>query len=381
MLKHAYFLMLLVVQLTCATVLHAQISSRYVCERRSAPFVSLAPTANAIFPDEITNFAGNVDLDDGLKHDIPLGFTFDFIGNAYSTVNVCTNGWVSLGPNAPTPTITNDCVNLFLPAGPNNVLAPYWGDHFVRTLADDSFGFRRTSIRYQTDMAADPNLNGEPGQFLHVFTLEWNTLNVNDKTDPLSTATFQLKIIQNPMAHDLTTPDNRAIIEFHYGPTGSAFHPAGCTVGIEDSIGSSFMNGLFPSTVANGDSTRLSHSRTTECWPPGSCVEGTVIVFTPRLSDASVSDGTGAQNIEGTTAFPNPCSSRTQIRYRLPNAGRSSLTVFDALGRAVVHKIRDASNPGPHSVAIDASTLSNGLYRYRIETGSAIVFGSFAVEK
>jgi hypothetical protein len=60
---------------------------------------------------------------------VAMGFSFPFYGNTFSTVNVCTNGWMSF-----TSTRTN-WSNRALPTGgttyPENLIAPFWDDlHF-----------------------------------------------------------------------------------------------------------------------------------------------------------------------------------------------------------------------------------------------------------
>ncbi len=62
--------------------------------------------------------------DDANATGIPLGFSFPFYGSTYSTVNVCSNGWLSF-----TSTATS-LSNSALPASgaPENLLAPFWDD-------------------------------------------------------------------------------------------------------------------------------------------------------------------------------------------------------------------------------------------------------------
>jgi subtilisin family serine protease len=62
--------------------------------------------------------------DDNNVQNIPIGFNFPFYGNTFSTVNVCTNGWISF-----TSTST-DFSNDPLPnsAAPENLIAAFWDD-------------------------------------------------------------------------------------------------------------------------------------------------------------------------------------------------------------------------------------------------------------
>ncbi|HYM21481.1 MAG TPA: FlgD immunoglobulin-like domain containing protein [Candidatus Kapabacteria bacterium] len=263
-----------------ATDSNAQIWAHYNMVVQNQFYNPLAGSPTVIDPLSFKTFTGVNDLDDGVSNNIPTGFTFDFNGNLYGLVNVCINGWMSVGPRS-VPTITHDKYYLFQPNEPNNTLAPFWGDHYYRTLADVPNGYKPTTIQYVTNAVPDPNPNAYPGSFLHTFIVEWKDLNINDKTNPNSIATFQVQIVENPMANDMSVPDKRATIQFHYGPIGNQGNvkTQGCTVGIEDSIGYSFMNGLFPSSFAGGDSTRLDNDSLTTCWPPASCLPGRIITF------------------------------------------------------------------------------------------------------
>lgn len=257
----------------------AQIWANYDVEIVNQFYNPLA--GGTILPDNLfLDFAGNPDPDDGVANGIPVGFTFDYNGNSYSTVNVSVNGWITIGQRL-TPVVTNDNAYLFLSNEPNNTVAPFWGDHFYRTLEP---GYRPSRLSYQTTYLPDPNPNAPAGSVLGTFTMEWRDLNINDKTNPNSIASFQVQIIQNSMANDLTVSDDRATIQFHYGPIGNigTVTTEGATVGIEDSIGFSHMNGLFQSSFAGEDSTRLNTTARTSCWPPATCLPGRVIQFTPE---------------------------------------------------------------------------------------------------
>ncbi len=241
------------------------------------------PNGDVLNPLNFVSFSNTTDLDDGVVKDVPVGFNFDYNGNMYSTLNVCVNGWVSVGKRD-IPTITNDKYFLFRPNDPNNTIAPFFGDHYFRTLSDLSNGYKLSRIWYNIDLIPDPSPRAVPGSFLHVFTLEWKDLNINDKSNVNSIATFQLKLIENPNANDTAIPDKRVIIEFHYGPIGNNGNvkTQGCTVGIEDSLGYSSMNALFPSSFVGEDSTRRNKDSLTTCWPPASCLPGRVIQFIPE---------------------------------------------------------------------------------------------------
>lgn len=265
-----------------ATTGHAQIWDKYDVEYDLKFFNPLVVTSqNQILPNnnvQFRDFTGNVDMDDGVAVNIPVGFSFDYNGNTYNSVNIGVNGFITVG-NRPIPVVSNNNTYLFLPNEPNNTIAPFFGDHYYRTLEP---GYKRSRIAYGTTFTPNSNPNSNVPA-LGEFTVEWTDLNINDKSNPNSIATFQVKLIQNPNAGSTATPDDRVIIEFHYGSIGSVGNVVtqGATVGIEDSLGFSHLNGLFPSTLANGDSSRFSTTSRTSCWPPATCLPGRIIAFRP----------------------------------------------------------------------------------------------------
>jgi hypothetical protein len=58
------------------------------------------------------------------------------------------------------------------------------------------------------------------------------------------------------------------------------------------------------------------------------------------------------------------------ITYALPKAGNVKLTVFDVLGREVKTLVNEYKTAGTYNVTFDGSSLSSGLYFYRINAGS-----------
>jgi hypothetical protein len=262
--------------------------------------------------DSFVNFSGAIDHDDGTETNIPTGFIFDYNGNSYNSVNVNINGWVSIGPRAISVTPNNNA-NLFTVTEPNNTVAPYWGDHYYRT---SELGYTPSAISYLTTRVADPNPNAPAGSVLHTFTIEWKNLNINDKTNPNSIASFQLRIIENPLANDLATPDNRALIEFQYGPIGTTgtVSTVGAAVGAEDSVGFTHINALFATAAFNGDSTRLNVTARSTCWPPATCLPGRAIQLVPQGRASLNQWGDGDVNLDQVNN-PDPVVRANQSRF------------------------------------------------------------------
>ncbi len=74
--------------------------------------------------------------------------------------------------------------------------------------------------------------------------------------------------------------------------------------------------------------------------------------------------GVGATDNSATkvTATPNPFSSYTTINFSVPTTGDITMTLYDALGRAVQHIASSEFSAGPYSVRIERRSLPNGVY-------------------
>ncbi len=253
---------------------------------------TVIPNNNVQFRD----FNDSVDMDDGTAKNIPVGFGFIYNGNMFggplpnvsATVNVNINGWVSINSNdtnaafnaIPVTPANNN--NLFSSILPNNCLAPYWGDHYYRT---NEAGYTPSQISYKTTYvpATSVDPNSLPLKQIGTFTVEWSNLNINDKNNPNSIASFQLIIRQNPKAWDRATPDQRATFEFQYGPDGNSgtVQTVGAAVGANDSAGFTHINALF-TTAQNYDAVRNDVTTRTTCWPPADCLPGRAIQLVPN---------------------------------------------------------------------------------------------------
>jgi hypothetical protein len=275
----------------------------YNVEAHSEFYPSGLPgSVTQINPDAFLNFVGQPDHDDGTADDIPVGFSFDYNGNTYNTVNVNVNGFVTFGPahrhNQINVGGTGQAMTSFVFSSvePNNTMAPFFGDHYYRGATD--IGYIPSTVQYTTS-----TVNG-----VKTFWLEWKNLNINDKTNPNSVATFMLQIRQNPMWNDPATPDQRATFVFEYGPIGSVgtVRTLGASVGADDSVGFTHLNALY-STAAAPDSVRLNTSTRTSCWPPVAggvgpngqyCLPGRDIWIVPQGRGSYAQWGDGDVNLD-----------------------------------------------------------------------------------
>jgi hypothetical protein len=70
--------------------------------------------------------------------------------------------------------------------------------------------------------------------------------------------------------------------------------------------------------------------------------------------------------------YPNPFNPSTTIRYGLPARSHVSLTVFNTLGQKVAQLVNEELESGYHEVQFNASSLSSGVYFYRLQAGTFV---------
>ena len=67
--------------------------------------------------------------------------------------------------------------------------------------------------------------------------------------------------------------------------------------------------------------------------------------------------------------YPNPFNPSTTIRYALGGRVGMRLEVFNTLGQRVALLLDEIEDPGSHEVRFDGSSLSSGVYFYRLTAG------------
>lgn len=247
-----------------AVPLKAQVSGEFLSVELTEKNYQELQGATVIQPFQFTIPPNTPDLDDGY-YKIDFGFPFEYNSEVYTSLWVSINGFATF--EEPLFLIQADPTGLFkdLPSSyQENVLAPYWGDHYYRTAQDETNGYTRTTISW----SVTTDQNGQS-----VLAIEWKDLNINDETIPSSIADFQLRLYESD---DPLSPQGD--VEFAYGVVGGNENDPsdvvitrGASVGIKGEGRVDFLNGLYPCDEV-GESCIIPEARTettlTNEWQP-----------------------------------------------------------------------------------------------------------------
>jgi hypothetical protein len=97
------------------------------------------------------------------------------------------------------------------------------------------------------------------------------------------------------------------------------------------------------------------------------------------ISDENISNLPG--EIELLKNYPNPFNPETNIRFRLRKDSKIRLSVFDVTGREVAVVSEGILSKGDHQFRFDGSSLSAGIYFYRLLAPNDARTGKFALIK
>jgi hypothetical protein len=70
--------------------------------------------------------------------------------------------------------------------------------------------------------------------------------------------------------------------------------------------------------------------------------------------------------------YPNPFNPSTIIKFAVPERTRVQIKVYDILGGEITTLVNEELEAGWYEKTFDASTLSTGVYIYRIQAGSYV---------
>jgi hypothetical protein len=87
------------------------------------------------------------------------------------------------------------------------------------------------------------------------------------------------------------------------------------------------------------------------------------------VTDVETEEGYIPQSFSLEQNYPNPFNPSTKITFNLPQSGIVNISIYNLLGQKVATVIDQELIAGRHTVDFDASSLSSGVYFYKIESG------------
>jgi hypothetical protein len=308
--------------------------------------------------------------DDSNAGPFALGFEIPFHGLGYSSVRVCSNGFLSFtGTSAP---YTNDPI----PTGsaPNALLAVYWDDlnpddagivYYYADAANDRFIVEWDGIAHYTNGGG-----GAPQTFQAILNADGSILYQYRTVTGADEATVG---VENPAGTDgLEIAFNTAYLK---DSLAIAIRQ------VEPFVAVTPLNGSLLPT----ESVELTVSFNTN--EVGAGVHEATLTLTSNDPDESpldvplqltVTDPTGVPIPSGPGRFslgratPNPFGDRTVLRFEIPRAGvHADLSVFDVTGRRVKTLVSGPQTAGLHLVVWDGTDgggnrVAAGTYFYRL---------------
>ncbi len=70
--------------------------------------------------------------------------------------------------------------------------------------------------------------------------------------------------------------------------------------------------------------------------------------------------------------YPNPFNPSTVISFSISSSSIVKLSVYNMLGQEVATLLNSQFSAGSHSISFDATSLSSGIYLYRIQAGKYV---------
>lgn len=298
-MKHLHFA-LVSIMILLSVSLHAQLNYTF-----SAAAATYLPITGGTTPVLINRPYGvgqySYTYDEGFANDVPIGFTFNYNGHDYTTININANGFATFTPFIETTNLIESFYNNNLSGGPapdNNtpVIAPLWDDLTLQV---------NSNFRYLT--------TGTAGN--RIFTVEW------------AKAKWQYDATAAVLSFELKLYEGTNVIEFCYKDEGgSTSHNAYASIGISDrkayqntfmSLQNTSASPTVSSTVENQNLNVKPANNQVYRFTPYPCNITTSLRFvtlTPNTADLGWTSVNGVSNYEYTvTTSPIEPASGTNV--------------------------------------------------------------------
>ena len=298
----------------------------------------------------------------------PLGFDFPYYGAIFSSIRVCTNGWLSF-TSADSAHSNQSIPNA---AEPNNMLAPFWDD-LVPNVGGTIYYFADTANdRFIVQWDAVPHWpSGSPETFQAIL---------ND--DGSITYQYQTVSLGSSCSVGIENAAGTDGLQVIYNAAGYLHDGLAIRIAVEPSMAWLSVSPLS-GTLGPQAYTRLTVTMdATELEPgeyhadlslatndPGHPV--LVIPVTLVVSSTAGVDGGLPRAVVFFGAVPNPFNPATSMQFNLSRDGRVDLKVYDVAGRLVRSLVSGSRSAGANTVNWDGKddrgrAVASGTYFARL---------------
>ena len=101
--------------------------------------------------------------------------------------------------------------------------------------------------------------------------------------------------------------------------------------------------------------------------------DGLTIYSNDLVTSVVDEDGLIPKNITLHQNYPNPFNPSTNIKIELKERTFTTLEVFNSLGQRVAVLLNNQLEAGSYNVLFEGSSLSTGVYMYRLQANGVII--------
>jgi hypothetical protein len=273
--------------------------------------------------------------DDVLTLDLP--FPFQYYGETFTRVSVCSNGWITMGD-----TYLTDYRNWMMPGagGPPNQIAPFWDDLYI------PYSGGRVYQCY--DAAA------------HRYAIIWDNIFMRSDNGYTFPESFEV-VLYDPAYYPTYSGDG--VIVFQYE-----------TVNDDDALQHYATVGIQNTDHSDGLTYSYFHTLPATASPLQSGRAIKLTTLGPGAADAHGNAPADARTFRVSLPAPNPGRETTALRFGLDRDQAVMLRIFDIDGRLVRTLVTGELRAGEHRVEwagvdADGNRVAPGVYFYRLDAG------------
>ena len=293
-------------------------------------YTPLAPHYEQI---DLQGNAGSISLRDDDRQEVSLPFTFKFYGIEYTSLWVCSNGWISFGNDPGTNAYQN--APLPSPDTPNTLIAPLWAD------LDPSSG---GNIYYLGDTTN------------HRFLLQFKNVPFYGSTTSIASFTV---ILYDPAFYPTPTGDGDILVLYDTTPNRSNF-----SVGIEDSSGNIGLEYYYNGNLNQGAEQ---------------IVEKRAVLFTTKSLSKVKEQQQHKTLFSARVVYLSDFS--PVLKLNLPKDGKVKISLYDVSGRRRGNQVVYKLSQGSHTISLGAMHLRKGVYFAHITSHNNSVIKKFLILK